>query len=194
MARRLPGPSIGPARQPPGCGDWQIIRRTLWRADFDDARHPNSLPLTVKRPAQVRGVIAGRDACHRTRMRRPGCGAAAGACSQRSGLNPRGAPRVVNRTIPDMINFCPQGTPIRARRVPENVLRSPGCPASTRRPFLIQPPPWGPAPVPEGELARCPDQAPGRADGKPATCPEGLGLLQLWRAASPYLTNFFQPG
>jgi hypothetical protein len=32
---------------------------------------------------------------------------------------PRG---VENRTIPDMINFCPPGAPITARRVLENVL------------------------------------------------------------------------
>src|SRR5690349_10413994 len=68
---------------------------------------------------------------------------------------------VGNRTIPDMINFWPPGASIAARRVLENALRSLGCSASTGRPFLIQPPPWGPVPVPEGELGRCPGQAPG---------------------------------
>jgi hypothetical protein len=38
--------------------------------------------------------------------------------------NPSGAPRVVNRTIPDMINFGPPGTPITARRALKNVLSS----------------------------------------------------------------------
>ncbi len=54
MTRRLPGLSIGPARQSPGCVHWQIMRRTLRRADFDDARHPNSLPLKKARPGQRR--------------------------------------------------------------------------------------------------------------------------------------------
>jgi hypothetical protein len=30
------------------------MRRTLWRADFDDARHPNSLPSKKARPGQRR--------------------------------------------------------------------------------------------------------------------------------------------
>ena len=30
------------------------MRRTLWRADFDDARNPNSLPLKKARPGQRR--------------------------------------------------------------------------------------------------------------------------------------------
>ena len=37
-----------------GCGDWQIMRRMLWRANFDDARHPSSLPLKKARPGQRR--------------------------------------------------------------------------------------------------------------------------------------------
>ena len=41
-------------RQSPGCVDWQIMRRTLWRADFDDARNPNPLPLKKARPGQRR--------------------------------------------------------------------------------------------------------------------------------------------
>ncbi len=61
--------------------------------------------------------------------------------------------------------LLPAGHPITARKALENVLRSPGDSASTGRPVLIQPPPRGPAPVPEGELARYPDRAPGRADG-----------------------------
>jgi hypothetical protein len=43
-----------PARLSPGCVNWQIMRRTLWRADFDDARHPNTLPLKKARPGQRR--------------------------------------------------------------------------------------------------------------------------------------------
>jgi hypothetical protein len=34
-----------------GCVDWQIMRRTLWRADFDDARDPN---FKKARPGQRR--------------------------------------------------------------------------------------------------------------------------------------------
>lgn len=56
--------------------------------------------------------------------------------------------RVVNRTIPDMINFCPRSTPNNARRALENVLQSLGCSASTGRPVLIQPPPWARRPYP----------------------------------------------
>ena len=41
-------------RQSPGYVDWQIMRRTLWRADFDDIRHLNSLPLKKARPGQGR--------------------------------------------------------------------------------------------------------------------------------------------
>jgi hypothetical protein len=37
-----------------GCVDWQIMRPTLWRADFDDARNANSLPLKKARPGQRR--------------------------------------------------------------------------------------------------------------------------------------------
>ena len=73
----------------------------------------------------------------------------------------RAFPSVGNRTIPDMINFCPPDAQITARRVLENVLRSLGCSAITGIPFPVQPPPWGPAPVPEGELAeraRTPDR------------------------------------
>jgi hypothetical protein len=66
MTWRLPGLSIDPALQSPGCGDRQIMRRTLWRADFDDARYRNSLPLKEARPG-IRGVMAGRDACHHPR-------------------------------------------------------------------------------------------------------------------------------
>jgi hypothetical protein len=42
------------ARHLPGCVHWQIVRRTLWRADFDDARHLNPLPLKKARPGQGR--------------------------------------------------------------------------------------------------------------------------------------------
>ena len=41
---RRPGQSLGPEQQSPGRSDWQIMRRTIRRPDFDDARHPNSLP------------------------------------------------------------------------------------------------------------------------------------------------------
>ena len=61
-----------------------------------------------------------------------------------------------------MINFChqvPRSRP--ARKALKNVLRSLGCSASTGRPLFIQPPPWGPAPVPESEPVRCPDRTPG---------------------------------
>ena len=64
MARRLPGLSIDLARQQPGCVDWQIMRRTLWRADLDDARNANSLPLKKARPGQR--TPPGRYICHRT--------------------------------------------------------------------------------------------------------------------------------
>ena len=51
-----------------------------------------------------------------------------------------------------------------------------------------------PATVPSlvpGPLSR---PGSGQADGKRATCLDGLGLLQRRRVASPYLTNFFQHG
>ena len=44
----------GPAQQSPGCGDWQIMRRTLQRADLDDPRHPKFLPFKKARPVQRR--------------------------------------------------------------------------------------------------------------------------------------------
>ena len=55
MPRRLPGQSLGPAQQLPGCGHWQIMRRTLWRAVLDDTSRLNSLPLKKARPVQRHG-------------------------------------------------------------------------------------------------------------------------------------------
>jgi len=50
---------------------------------------------------------------------------------------PRG---VENRTILDMISFCPLSTPITARRALKNVLQSRRVYQSSRRRFLLQSP------------------------------------------------------
>jgi len=42
----------------------------------------------------------------------------------RADPGPPGIQPVENRTIPDMINFCPPGTPITARKASKNVLQS----------------------------------------------------------------------
>jgi hypothetical protein len=47
---------------------------------------------------------------------------------------------VENRTIPDMINFCPLSTPITARRALKNVLQSRRVYQSSWRWFLLQSP------------------------------------------------------
>jgi hypothetical protein len=76
---------------------------------------------------------------------------------------PRG---VANRTILDMINFRPPGTPITARRALQNVLQNPGCPLIQPAPFPLQSP-VRPCPAP-GCLR-------GRADPRRAGSPPSPG-------------------
>jgi hypothetical protein len=56
------------------------------------------------------------------------------------GLTARGCPpSVVNGTILDMINFCPPGTPITARRALKNVLQTRHVYQTSGRPFFYSP-------------------------------------------------------
>ena len=158
---------------------WQGIFSAIWRP------RPVPPPRRLRQPGRRKPAVRGRMAASVQCFHGPARGDHVLAVA---GSGPR------RESIPDMINFCPRSTPNKARRALENVLRRLGCSASTGRPVLIQPPPWARRPYPRANGSAVQTGLRGGRMGKLTTCLDGLGLLQLLRAASPYLTNFFQHG
>jgi hypothetical protein len=153
-----PGPPAAPSH-PGGREPW-AVRASGYAAR---GRRP-STPTSGRSPAwRSRTSETCSRGTHRTKPQEESARAIPGRAGPRrphAGVSARTTCCKSNDSRHDQFSAC-RTPPITTRRVLENVLRSLGCSPSTGRPVLIQPPPWGPAPVPEGELIRCPGRAPG---------------------------------